>query len=147
MSADRPQTFDETLLSGYLDGELTQAEEQRVRIRLENDPQIRRLLEEMRAAREATMTTEFQVPEDIQWDERPRGLLSRLLRNTGWGLFLLWVGGIAGFALWQFLRSPESMWMKLFAVAGISGLAVLLLSFLLDRLRDLETDRYRRVRR
>lgn len=147
MPGEGKRPFDEALLSGYLDGELTQAEEQRVRIRLEDDPEVRRLLEELRMTREATMTTEFQVPEDLQWDERPRGPLSRLLRHGGWLLFALWVVGVAGFALWQLAISPETIWQKLLAVGGLSGLALLLLSVLLDRLRDRKTDRYRRVRR
>lgn len=147
MPGEGKQPFDEALLSGYLDGELTQAEEQRVRIRLEDDPEARRLLEEMRVTREATMTTEFHVPEDLQWDERPRGPFSRLLRHGGWLLFVLWAVGVAGFALWQLVVSPEPIWQKLLAVGGLSGLALLLLSVLLDRLRDRKTDRYRRVRR
>lgn len=147
MPGEGKQPFDEALLSGYLDGELTQAEEQRVRIRLEDDPQARRLLEEMRMTREATMTTEFHVPEDLQWDERPRRPLSGLLRSGGWLIFVLWAVGVAGFALWQLVVSPEPIWQKLLAVGGLSGLALLLLSVLLDRLRDRKTDRYRRVRR
>jgi anti-sigma factor RsiW len=146
MPRERSQPFDETLLSGYLDGELTQAEEQRVRIQLEDDPDARRLLEEMRAMRSATMTTRFTVPEDIQWDERPRSWLSGFLRGSGWLFVGVWILVVAGYALWESVTSGVTL-QQLIAAAGLFGLALVFLSILLDRLRDLKTDRYRRVRR
>jgi anti-sigma factor RsiW len=146
MPHERSQPFDETLLSGYLDGELTQAEEQRVRIQLEDDPDARRLLEEMRAMRSATMTTRFTVPEDIQWDERPRSRLSGFLRGSGWLFVGVWILAVAGYASWRFLTSGVTL-EQLIPAAGLFGLTLVFLSILLDRLRDLKTDRYRRVRR
>lgn len=137
--------FDETLLSGYLDGELTQGEAQRVRIQLENDPEARRLYEEMRRMREATMTTGFAVPDDDQWDERPRGGLSLVSRGLGWLVVVVWLVAVSGFALWQLATAPEALWAKLFAFGAVAGFGLLLLSVLLDRLRAAPADRYRRV--
>lgn len=143
MNDRRP--FDESLLSGYLDGELTQAEAQRVRIRLENDPEARRLYEEMRQMRDATLSTEFKLPDDSQWDERPRGGLSLLSRRLGWLLVVVWLVGFTAFGLWQLATTPEVLWAKLFVFGAVSGFGLLFLSVLLDRLRAAPGDRYRRV--
>lgn len=153
MAEDRPRRgsnqmpFDEALLSGYLDGELTQYEEQRVRVYLEDHSEARALLEEMKTVRETTRTTRFEVPDDLQWDERPRGPFSRFARGFGWLLILVWLVGVSAFGLWQLLTAPENLLAKLLVVGSIGGFALLLVSVLLDRLHDMKTDRYRRVRK
>lgn len=147
---DRCSTpFDEALLSAYLDGELTQEESQPVRLHLERCPPCRRLYDELREIREATMTTPFSVPDDGQWDERPRSALSRVLRTAGWALLLAWLGGLAVTLLREVAAEAGGMPMhELLLVFGLFGGALLLLlSVLLDRLQNYKKDRYRRVER
>ena len=93
MTDHSPCRFDDTLISGHLDGELTQAAEQRVSIHLEDCSHCRTLLGDLQEMREATMSTEFQRPDDDQWDERPRGTTSLLTRGTGWVLAAVWLRG------------------------------------------------------
>ena len=100
MSETCPRSFDEQLLSGYLDGELTQAEEQRVRIHLEDCRVCRDLFEQLKTMREASMSTPFATPDDKQWDERPRSGASGFFRGTGWLLIVAYAVGIMGFAVW-----------------------------------------------
>ncbi len=147
MVDDRLDLFDEALLSGYLDGELTQSEEQRVRIYLEDHPEARELFEEMRAMRETARETRFDVPDDLQWDERPRGPVSALSRGVGWLLVVVWVVGVSAFCLWELLTSPENLLEKVMVVGGLAGFFLLFVSILLDRLKDSKTDRYRRVQK
>jgi anti-sigma factor RsiW len=137
--------FPEELLSGYLDRALTQGERQRVRVHLEDCAACRELLGELAALRETAMTTEFLIPADDQWDERPRGGLSRVLRGGGWLVVIGWLTAISGFAAWQIATAPESLFEKLLIFGGASGGALLFLSVLVDRLRALPGDRYRRV--
>ena len=61
------RTFDDALLSGYLDHALTQADEQRVRIHLEDCATCRMQMAQLAQLREVTMSTEFNVPSDDQW--------------------------------------------------------------------------------
>jgi len=141
----RAAKFNEELLSGYLDGELTQAEEQRVRLHLEDHPETRPILEEMKRMRDATLTTAFKLPDDGHWDERPQGLPSLVARGLGWLLTLVWVVAVAAFGLWQLATSPSGLLPKLLAFGALAGVGLLFVSVLLDRLRSARTDRYGRV--
>lgn len=142
MSTSCRRPFDEALLSGYLDGALIQLDEQRVRLHLASCAQCRHELAELGELRDAARSTRFVIP-DLQWDERPRGGASRLLRGGGWLLFVVAVatavvlaarrvalfGGLAGAV----------------TLAICAGLALLLLSVLIDRLRVARTDPYNEV--
>lgn len=139
--------FDEALLSGFVDGVLTQADEQRVRVHVEDCAVCRREVEEMSRLKEVTMSSQFRMPADDQWSEAPRGGTSRLAFGVGWLLIAVWLVGVTAFGLWQFWTSGGPILGKLMAVAFPSGIALLLLSVLIDRLRAMRTDRYRRVQK
>jgi predicted anti-sigma-YlaC factor YlaD len=145
MSDHCPNAFDETLISGHLDGELTQAAEQRVHLHLEDCTYCRRLFEELAAMREAAMTTEFTTPDDRQWDERPHSRASLALRSIGWLLAIIWAVGLSGFALWHWWQGSEGLVERLLVFGGLSAVALLFGSVLLDRLATARTDRYREV--
>ena len=145
--SDCGRPFDESLLTGYLDGVLTQEDAQGVRIHLEDCGTCRELMEDLEMMRKTTMGTQFSVPDDDQWDERPRGTASGFASGVGWTMLLLWVVGIAGFALGQLWSSAQGALEKLLIFGGLSGGALLFLSVLIDRLRARETDRYRRVKK
>lgn len=145
MHSDTP--FDESLLSGYLDGELTQGEAQRVRVHLEDHPESRELLAQLAAIRHAALSTELPVPDDDQWDPRPRGPFSRFSRATGWALILAWLAVTAGLVVWHWWTAPAAWWAKALTAAIVAGPLLLLLSVLRDRLQVMKTDRYRRVLR
>ena len=141
------RTFDEALLTGYLDGVLTQADDQRVRLHLEECGECRRLIDEMRETREATMTTRFELPADDQWDEAPRGLASRLSLSLGWILLLLWTVGMLGLVVGHVWSNGIPLTEKLLLFGGLGGGALLFLSVLIDRLKTMRKDPYRRVER
>jgi predicted anti-sigma-YlaC factor YlaD len=140
-----PTGFDETLLSGHLDGELTQAAGQRVQLHLEDCEHCRRLFGELAAMREAAMSTEFKNPDDRQWDERPQTRTSFALRGVGWLVVVLWAIGLSGFALWHLWQGTDNLGERVLVFGGLSGFALLFVSVLLDRVRTARTDRYREV--
>jgi len=137
--------FDEALISGYLDGELTQRDDQRVRLHLEDCAECRNLAGEMRQLKEATMTSEFQVPEDTQWDEKPRGTISGFLSNFGWMIAIAWVVAIIGFVVWQVATDTENLLEAVLVFGLWLGFGLVFLSVLIDRLKTYRTDPYRRV--
>ena len=51
------RNFDEALLTGYLDRVLTQSDEQRVRVHLEDCATCRAAVDDMKRLREVTMST------------------------------------------------------------------------------------------
>ena len=137
--------FDEALLSGYVDQELTQADSQRVQLHLEACDRCRALVEDLSAMREAAMTTPFAVPTDEQWREQPRTSGSRWLRRTGWLLLIVWIIGAGSLAIGSLISGSEPWFQKLLVMSLLAGGALLLASVLIDRLRALKTDRYRGV--
>lgn len=141
------RSFDEALLTGYLDGVLTQADDQRVRLHLEECVDCQRLIDEMRETREATMTTRFELPADDQWNEAPRGLASRMSFGLGWVVLLIWAVGLVGLVVGHLWSDDLPLTEKLLVFGGLSGVALLLLSVLIDRLKTLRDDPYRRVQR
>jgi predicted anti-sigma-YlaC factor YlaD len=147
MTLSCPRAFDETLISGHLDGELTQAAAQKVRLHLEECTACRALLEDLRTMREATISTEFAKPDDDQWNERPRSGLSLLTRGTGWTLAGVWLAAVSVFGLWHLWQSTEELLVRLLVFGGISALALLFTSVLLDRITSARTDPYREVQK
>jgi len=147
MTQQQDSGFEESLLSGYLDGELTQADNQRVRLRLEDDPEAHKTMIEMRRIREAARSTRLAVPADEEWNEAPRSVGSRWFRRSGWMLLCGWGIVLVGLAVWGLIVGPEEWWQKLLAVAVAGGPVLLFLSILTDRLKVMKHDRYRRVLR
>ena len=145
MAESCPTRFDETLISGHLDGELTQAAEQRVRVHLEDCDHCRTMLGELRTLRKTTMSTEFHQPDDSQWDERPQSGMSLVTRGAGWILAIVWAVLIAGYGLWQFWQGSANLVERVLVFGGLSALVLLFTSVLLDRLRAARTDPYREV--
>lgn len=141
------RTFDEALLSGHVDGMLTQAEDQRVRVHVEDCPTCRAQVEQMQRMREVTMSSKFNVPADDQWSEAPRGAASRLTFGLGWTVLIVWAVIVGAYALWEFLTSDGPWLDKLVVFAPWSAIALLFLSVLIDRLKAMRTDPYRRVQK
>lgn len=141
------RSFDEELLSGYLDHALNQAQSQKIRVHIEDCDACRSLYEELRTLRTAARDTVFKEPEEEAWPELPATPSSRLSRSLGWVLVVSWLVVVSAFALWRFFSQTGDP-LEIFIVLGLPGGFVLLfLSVLIDRLRDLRTDRYRGVKR
>ena len=120
MTAACPDRFDQILLSGYLDGELTQAGAQRVRIHLEDCAACRESYDELRTLREATMTTRLEGPETREWDESPRGMISLTTRTLGWTLGIAWVLLLISHTLWQMWCGTHGLLERTLIFGGVS---------------------------
>jgi predicted anti-sigma-YlaC factor YlaD len=138
--------FDEALISGYLDGELTQADAQRVRLHLEDCTECRATADELAQLKEATMSSDFKIPDD-GWDETPRGGVSHLLRNAGLLVGLAWLVGMTMWLIWELAQDPDAL-IGLLLVGGFLVSACLLLaSVLIDRRRAMKNDKYTKVQK
>jgi hypothetical protein len=148
-----PVPFPEELLSGYLDGALTQQEEQQVRLHLERSLEARTMLAELAELRSAARQTPFAPVEDRQWSEQPRTRASALAMRFGLVLLALWGLGVVFVIGWQASHAPSGTemhrgmiwWAAALWTTGLGGALLVFLSILGDRLTDRRHDRYRRV--
>ena len=105
-------------------------------------------MQDMQAVKEATMTSEFQLPEDTQWDESPRNAASRVASGFGWILVVAWVVGVAAYLLWQIANDGESIRLEgLLSFGLLLAFGLIVLSALIDRLQTRKTDPYRKVKK
>lgn len=140
--------FNEALISGFLDGELTQGDQQRVRLHLQSCAACSQIADELREVKEAAMTTEFQVPDDTQWDETPRSGTSRVLLYLGWLLAIVWAVGLVAVLVWQAVTEGESIrFGALLGLVPLVAIGLIILSALIDRLHTRKTDPYRKVQK
>lgn len=134
------------MLSAYLDGELTQGEQQQVRVHLEDCPACRREYEDMARLQQMTRSLRFAAPPEDRMKELEQSLVVQAPRRLGW---LLVLGGMAAWlvcAAAAFVRHwrPPTAGQLIAAAVGI-GIVLLLVSVLVERVRQLPHDRYRRI--
>ncbi len=139
------RTFDEALISGYLDGALVQGDAQRVQVHLEDCATCRALVDQLTSVREATISSAFVAPADHEWSEAPRSTPSRVARGLGWPLLVVWAILVAGVGLWEAWQGADDLLERLILVGGVGGAALLFLSVLLDRLKARQNDGYQEV--
>jgi len=134
------------LLSGYLDGELTQQKSQQVRLHLESCQLCTDNLESLRALRERMGQAGLGDTNNDVWREMMDDTTVKVSRGIGWFLF---VGGlliIAGIGVVAFLTSSSlGAGEKLLVSAVYIGLGALFVSVLRQRLIERKTDRYKDV--
>lgn len=147
MAPNCTRSFDEELISGYLDGALPQMDAQRVRLHVEDCGSCRNLLGELETLRETAMSTRFHAPDDDEWPELPKTRAGRFSRSMGWVVLIAWLLVVSGLALWRLVTQSGDP-LEIFLALGLPGAILLLfVSVLLDRLREIKTDRYTGVHR
>lgn len=134
------------LLSGHLDGELTQQERQRVDVHCADCEDCKNDLLELKALRESIGKARLSDLDHDVWREMMNDTTVRTTRGTGW---LLLIGGILvamGIGLVSFLLSASTgIAEKLIVSAIYGGLALLFYSVLRQRLIERKTDKYKDV--
>ncbi|MHC4818960.1 MAG: hypothetical protein ACYTF8_12990 [Planctomycetota bacterium] len=133
------------LLMGYLDGELDEAGRTRVEAALEEDPALRRELQEMRRLKELTHSICIDSRTDAELDAFWKDIYNRLERHTAWILLLLGFSGVVAGVGYLFFTHPGTNWpIKAAAACGLIGSLLLLWSVWRERRRVLPHDRYSR---
>ena len=135
------------LLSGLIDGELTQQDRQRVELHCETCAECRSQLAELRELRARIGKSNLSdVGEDV-WRETMDDNTVKTTRGIGW---LLFIGGLliaVGIALFEIFSDLSSISLtEKLIVGGIwGGLLFLFLSVLRQRLIERRTDKYKDV--
>jgi hypothetical protein len=138
----------EVFLSGHLDGELTQQQEQWVAVHLDSCTRCPAILEDLRAAQKAARNLEIDQPRRKEWNIMESQILERTSRGVGWLILIVWAIVTAVFCIYQYATSPaEPLFEKVLTFGFFLGFALLFFSVLCQRLRESKTDRYRGVQK
>jgi len=134
------------LLSGYLDGELTQQQRQRVEIHCDACAECKKKLEELQVLQERIGKARLsEVGEDV-WRETIDNTTVRTSRGIGW---LLILGGVLiamGIGVYEFAFDSSLGFVEKLIVGAIyGGFVVLFFSVLRQRLIERKTDKYKDV--
>ena len=134
------------LLSGYLDGELTQQQRQRVEIHCDACAECKTNLKELQALQESIGKARLSEIDQDVWRERMDNVTVRTTRGIGW---LLIIGGVLvaiGIGVYEFVfDSSLGLVEKLIIGAIYGGVVLLFLSVLRQRLIERKTDKYKDV--
>lgn len=134
------------LLSGLIDGELTQQQRQLVTLHCEQCSECRGNLANLRELHERIGNAKLSEVGEDKWRESMDDPTVQTTRSIGWILLIAGWLIIGGIGLFAFLFSPEvSIGMKLLMVAIYGGMAMLLFSVLRQRLIESKTDKYKDV--
>jgi anti-sigma factor RsiW len=136
------------MLSAYLDGELTQSEDQRVRIHLEDCTACAREYAALRTLQAAAQAVRFPEPPEEAMDELEQRLSVRGPRALGW--IMIGLGALAWllYALvMAVLHWRPPTFEEMAAAAIVIGVLLLFGSVFRERLLQLPHDRYRRIKR
>ena len=134
------------LLSGYIDGELTQQERQRVEVHCEGCPQCNNDLDELRTLRQKVGCSRLSEFGEDNWREQMDDTTVKVTHGIGW---LLFIGGLlllAGYLIYEFVFDTSLSWgIKLLFGAIYGGFGVLFISVLRQRLIERKSDKYKDV--
>ena len=143
------KTIDEHVgeqLSGYIDGELTQQQEQRVRLHVESCAECADQLERLQALRKEVGGSRLSPLSEDVWREHMNEPAVQLSRGIGWLLFIAGVLGISGLGVYEFvIDTSMPTHIKVISALIWIGLGALLVSVLWQRLIERKTDKYKDV--
>lgn len=133
-------------LSGYLDGELTQQQQQRVDLHLADCPDCSGMLDELEALRQRMGQSGLSRKYEDDWREEMDDMGVKLSRGIGWVLLVGAAVIIGAFLVFMFLTDPglTGFW-KFVISAFYIGLLGLFVSVLRQRLLERKTDKYKDV--
>ena len=147
----------ELLLSGYLDGELTQGDRQRVELILEDCPECVRAFDEMKNLRQHVGGIPCETMTEKEKSEMRRGVESNVGASVGQMLFiagLVLVYGVGAYMLCADLitdakyletaneKDKVPMFIRVGVPALIIGLGILFFTVLFQRIKAAKTDKY-----
>lgn len=133
-------------LSGYIDGELTQQERQRVDVHCDACPQCRQQLDDLRELRQQVGSARLSELGDDKWREMMDDTTVRVSRGIGWLLLIGAALAVAGIAVFTIITDPTiGTYERLLITAVYGGMAALFISVLRQRLIERKTDKYKDV--
>jgi len=133
-------------LSGYLDGELTQQQRQRIELLLEESPALRSELAELKKMQSTVKTLPHKELVKERLNEMVSSSTQRVTHKSGWVLYVVGLAVLVGWGLYQFSRDDEVHLVEKIATGMVlMGVVLLFVSVLRQRLNEARNDRYKDV--
>ncbi|TQV85580.1 anti-sigma factor family protein [Aliikangiella coralliicola] len=134
-------------LSGYLDGELTQQEAQKVSLLIETDSEYQQLYQELSLMRHEIQSLSLQEQELEHLEKLFQEPIAKTTRMFGLALIAVASVAIVGFTFFKIFTNPDlGLLEKLLVGALGSGSLLLLFSVLRQRLMNAKKDKYGKVK-
>jgi len=140
------------LITGYLDGELSPAEQTELIAHLEQCPACEGELRQHRKLKEITGLMQFKEPVDQVWEYYWANVYNRLERGVAW--ILLSIGGVLllSYATYElvhelFLHEGVSWVVRIGVISLLVGFYALLASVIRERMAIRRSDRYEGIKR
>lgn len=149
MNVEQAEMNDEKFekISGYLDGELTQQEAQKVTLLIETDPEYKNLYQELSMMRTEIQSLSLQEQELEHLDKLFEEPVVKTSRILGFALIAVSAVFIVGFTFFKIFSNPEIGLLEKMLVGAVgSGTLLLLFSVLRQRLISSKKDKYKRVK-
>lgn len=140
------------MLSGYVDGELSEKERLAFEKDLAESAELRAELEEFMRLKEMTgIMTYADLPDEV-WENYWQSLYKKLERGFGWIFFSVGAIALLFYGVFQFLSelyiNPTTpIFIKIAVTALLLGVIILLVSFSRERLFAYKRDRYKEVKK
>lgn len=134
------------LLSGYLDGELTQQQRQVVDIHMAECVECSQRFQELETVRQRLTGARLGNNNEDYWRENMNDPVTKATEGIGWLLFAGALLILTGIGIYEFVINTEMKpIIKLLTGAVYLGLGILFLSVLRQRLIERKTDKYKDV--
>ena len=136
----------EELLSGYLDGELTQQNRQRVELHLEDCDDCHKAYKELAQLQNDIGELSFGEMSPQQWSEIMNDATVRTSRGFGWLFYIVGILIVVGYGAYEFAIDDEVPALVKTGIAGmLMGFVLLFYSVLRQRMIASKTDKYKDV--
>ncbi len=137
----------QSLITGYLDGELSDEQRTALEIHLADCQGCQRELAEERELKAGLERVAFREPADDELERFWQSVYNRTERGLGWILFTVGAIALLSFGVIMligelFVDSEVSWIVKIGVVAVIAGAVLLFVSILRERLAVRKTDKY-----
>lgn len=135
----------QALMSGHLDGELGPEEKRALRAHVEGCAVCREEFDSLKVLVSATSELGVEAPPEEVWDTFLDNVYNRIERRTGWWILFVGLAGLTCFGAYLFWAQPwASALTKVLVATVFTGLLILFISVLRQRLFVAKTDRYSR---
>ena len=135
------------ILSGFIDGELTQQEAQKVSLLIDTDPEYRSIYEELSIMRQEVQSLSLQEQELEHLDKLFQEPVAKLSRVFGFSLIVVSGVVIIAFTLYKIFINPDIGLLEKILVGALgSGSLLLLFSVLRQRILNAKNDKYKGVK-